>query len=328
MLHLSEDQQKIQLKANELSKEKLNPTNDVLFKFIFGRPERKQITIAFLNDLLYEELGHKIKDLIFENTEQTPNSDNGKLTRLDIACVLDSGEKVDIEMQVAYEKSFTNRTLYYWSQMYLGSILNSEDYGKLTPCICINILDFVLFKDEPSAFTSYAIFERKSHALLNGDLNLHFLEIPKFQKKEHMTKMERWLAMFSKKLSYQEKMQIAKEDPMMHNMLKSYDAFFLNNEERLKYINRQMAIYDYKTAMRSSRETGLAEGEAIGLEKGEAIGLEKGRKEGIAQAKEQTVLTLVKKGMTLKNAMEILDMSEQEQSEIIKKHPELNEASK
>ena len=142
--------------------------------------------------------------------------------------------------------------------------------------------------------------------------------------------------MFSKKLSYQEKMQIAKEDPMMHNMLKSYDAFFLNNEERLKYINRQMAIYDYKTAMRSSRETGLAEGEAIGIEKGEAIGLEKGeaigiekgRKEGIAQAKEQTVLTLVKKGMTLKNAMEILDMSEQEQLEIIKKHPELNEASK
>ena len=120
MLHLSEDQQRIQLKANELSKEKLNPTNDVLFKFIFGRPERKQITIAFLNDLLCEELGHKIKDLTFENTEQTPNSDDGKLTRLDIACLLDSGEKVDIEMQVAYEKSFTNRTLYYWSQMYLG----------------------------------------------------------------------------------------------------------------------------------------------------------------------------------------------------------------
>ncbi len=177
-----------------------------------------------------------------------------------------------------------------------------------------------MFKDEPSAFTSYAIFERKCHALLNGDLNLHFLEIPKFQNKEHMSKMERWLAMFSKKLSYHEKMQIAKEDPMMHNMLKSYDAFFLNNEERLKYINRQMAIYDYNTAMRSSKEIGLAEGEAIGIEKG--------RKEGIAQAKEQTVLTLVKKGMTLKNAIEILDMSEQELSEIIKKHPELNEAPK
>lgn len=250
------------------------------------------------------------------------------MTRLDIACLLDSGEKVDIEMQVAYEKSFTNRTLYYWSQMYLGSILNSEDYGKLTPCIFINILDFVLFKDEPSAFTSYAICERKCHALLNSDLNLHVLEIPKFQKKKHMSKMVRWLAMFSKKLSYQEKMQIAKEDPMMHNMLKSYDAFFLNNEERLKYINRQMAIYDYNTAMRSSKEIGLAEGEAIGIEKGKVIGIEKGRKEGIAQAKEQTVLTLVKKGMTLKNAIEILDMSEQELSEIIKKHPELNEAPK
>ena len=68
--------------------------------------------------------------------------------------------------------------------------------------------------------------------------------------------------------------------------------------------------------------------EAIEIEKGKVIGIEKRRKEGIAQAKEQTVLTLVKKGMTLKNAIEILDMSEQELSEIIKKHPKLNEAPK
>ncbi len=32
-------------------KEALDPTNDILFKFIFGKEERKQITIAFLNDL-------------------------------------------------------------------------------------------------------------------------------------------------------------------------------------------------------------------------------------------------------------------------------------
>ncbi|MCI5567736.1 MAG: Rpn family recombination-promoting nuclease/putative transposase, partial [Veillonellaceae bacterium] len=32
--------------------------NDVLFKFIFGKDERKQITLDFLNAVLEESLGH------------------------------------------------------------------------------------------------------------------------------------------------------------------------------------------------------------------------------------------------------------------------------
>ena len=37
-------------------------------------------------------------------------------------------------------------------------------------------------------------------------------------------------------------------------------------EERLKYINRQMAIMDYNTDMRVSREEGLADGRKAGRE--------------------------------------------------------------
>ena len=29
-----------------------NPTNDVVFKFVFGREERKRITLSFINDVL------------------------------------------------------------------------------------------------------------------------------------------------------------------------------------------------------------------------------------------------------------------------------------
>ena len=90
-----------QLRSDNFTKEDLNPTNDVFFKFIFGRPERKQITIAFLNDLLEEELGHEIKDLTFTNSEYVPDKESDKLACLDIVCALDSGEMVDVEMQVA-----------------------------------------------------------------------------------------------------------------------------------------------------------------------------------------------------------------------------------
>lgn len=81
-----------------------NPLNDVLFKFIFGKEERKQITIDFLNAVLNPSLEHTIQDLQFSNTEMSPEHDHDKLTRLDVACVLDSGEQVDVEVQVANEK--------------------------------------------------------------------------------------------------------------------------------------------------------------------------------------------------------------------------------
>ena len=41
------------------------------------------------------------------------------------------------------------------------------------------------------------------------------------------------------------------------------DIFMMDFEERLKYINRQMAIMDYNTDMRVSREEGRAEGEKL-----------------------------------------------------------------
>ena len=84
----------------EEDRQAFNPMNDVAFKFIFGKEERKQITIDFLNTVLERSLGHEIQDIAFRQTEMLPDGDEGKLSRLDIACELDSGELVDVEVQV------------------------------------------------------------------------------------------------------------------------------------------------------------------------------------------------------------------------------------
>ena len=76
----------------ELTERNFNPMNDVLFKFIFGRPERKAITIDFLNAIAAEDLGHPITDIVFNPTENVPGGHDEKLTRLDVACTLDTGE--------------------------------------------------------------------------------------------------------------------------------------------------------------------------------------------------------------------------------------------
>ena len=48
----------------------------------------------------------------------------------------------------------------------------------------------------------YSIYNMETKRRLNKDMELHFLEVPKFQKPpiKEMTRMERWLAYFSNQL--------------------------------------------------------------------------------------------------------------------------------
>ena len=118
--------------------ERFNPMNDVAFKFIFGKEERKQITIDFLNTVLHKSLSHEIRDITFRQTEMIPDGDEGKMSRLDIACELDTGELVDVEVQVINFNNMQRRTLFYWARLYLLSLTRGEGYNLLRPAITIN----------------------------------------------------------------------------------------------------------------------------------------------------------------------------------------------
>lgn len=249
-----------------------NPLNDVLFKFIFGKEERKQITIDFLNAVLNPSLGHTIQDLQFSNTEMSPEHDHDKLTRLDVACVLDSGEQVDVEVQVANEKNMARRTLYYWSQMYLMSLPAGKTYRNLKPCITINLVNFsFLPQEDPHAV--YGIYNPTNEHQLTKDLAIHFLEIPKYAKQEkkpitEMSKMERWLAYFANQLDRKGKEELAMSETAIQNAMEAARIFLNNTAERRLYINREMARMDRESQLEEAHEEGLKEGHKEGLEEG------------------------------------------------------------
>ena len=238
-----------------------NPLNDVLFKFIFGKEERKQITIDFLNAVLNPSLGHMIQDLQFSNTEMSPEHDHDKLTRLDVACVLDGGEQVDVEVQVANEKNMSRRTLYYWAQMYLMSLPAGKTYRNLKPCITINLVNFgFLPQEDPHAV--YGIYNSDNGHQLTKDLAIHFLEIPKYAKQEkkpisEMSKMERWLAYFANQLDRKGKEELAMSEAAIQNAMEAARIFLNNTAERRLYINREMARMDRESQLEDAHEEGI-----------------------------------------------------------------------
>ncbi len=240
-----------------------NPMNDVLFKFIFGKEEHKYITIDFINSMLERTGDDEVKDITFSNVEMVPFMEDMKLTRLDIFCVLNSEERLDIEVQVVNHKNMGQRSLYYWAQMYLMSLKKGQNYKDLVPAITINLLRYsFLPQEEPHAM--YGIYNPVNQHCLTKDMALHFFEIPKYRKKPliEMTKMERWLAYFAKQLDKKEAEEMGAT--AIASAYNAADAFMQSEEQKLAYINREMAIMDYQSDMNAYREEGRAEGREQG----------------------------------------------------------------
>ena len=124
-------------------------------------------------------------------------------------------------MNVNYQ-NMKRRTLYYWSQVYLMRLPSGANYNDLRPTITINILAFELLpQDEPHAM--YSIYNPKTHDRLNNDMELHFLELPKFVKGvqkpiREMTKMERWMAYFANRMNQSEKEELNRRLTILHNL--------------------------------------------------------------------------------------------------------------
>ena len=138
--------------------------------------------------------------------------------------------------------------MYNWSQMYLMNLAKGGKYQNLKPAITINILRYKIFVDE-SAHSMYSIYNMENKHRLNEDMEIHFLEVSKFHKKPvcQMSRVERWLAYFSNKLNQQELEELAMSEAAIQNAIDATDVFMQDKSERLKYLNREMAILDYES---------------------------------------------------------------------------------
>ncbi len=235
-------------------KDFLDLTNDALFKYLFASNEGKYRTIALLNAILEQELKHKIIDLQFLSTEPQPDHKDGKTCRLDVYCLLSSGERVNIEMQRLKQQDFIQRTLKYWSSCFDGQLEQSQGYKYLVPVICVNILDFVQFDDFDDYFSLAAIHLEKHNRRLCDFLRLVFIELPKLKLTDKMSEQEKWLMLLNPSIPFQVKEEIAMNDAVMTDTLSSCRKFSSDFIRRWKYAQEERAELDRISMIANSRE--------------------------------------------------------------------------
>lgn len=160
----------------------ISPKVDYAFKKIFGSEQSKEILISFLNAIVYDG-NPVIKDLTILNPYNPGQTLSLKDTYLDVKAVLADGSIVVIEMQIASMAAFNKRVAYNLAKAYANQLVKGEDYPRLNPAMAVTITDFILFQQTEDVINKFVFQEKeKKFEILNQELQLIFVELPKFNK--------------------------------------------------------------------------------------------------------------------------------------------------
>ena len=249
--------------------ERYNPLNDFVFKKIFGSNENKDLLISLLNAILNPSDREKLIDLeVVEENQLTKEMIYKKTGRLDVKAKTKCGMFVNIEVQLQNQKDFEKRTLFYWGKMYIDSIKSGQRYTELEKVITINILDFN-YLDIDSFHSKFHLWEdNKKEFLLTDLIEIHFIEMPKFNqliKKDIINNsLQRWLKFLDKSISEDELKELLKMDKSIKKAEKKLEYLSQDPEARKLYEARENAKIEYNSdidlATKKGEEKGLAKG--------------------------------------------------------------------
>ncbi len=261
----------------------LDPKTDFAFKKIFGSPQSKPILIEFLNAFIYQGAS-VIQDLEILDPYQSPQLQGIKDTFLDVKAQLQEGETVLIEMQVLNPLDFNKRVLYNVAKAYSLQLQRGQGYSRLRPVIGLTITDFVLFPERDRPLSHYQLLDREDGLPYGDDIQLIFVELPKFTKslEDLETLADQWMFFLQQTATLDEIPPPLQQNPNFDLAFHIAQTANLSREEFELLERRALAVEDSRNVVRRA----LLEGLEQGLEQGLQQGLERGLQQGLQQARE------------------------------------------
>ena len=219
----------------------LNPRIDVAFKKIFGSEENKDLLISFINSVVSKE--DQVMDVTLLNPYNSKNFAKEKLSILDIKAKDTLGNYYNIEVQICNEGDYDKRSLYYWSKLYTGQLIQGDGYEKLRKAIAIHVLNFTSIPESPKYFNRFVIANEETGKRHFKDLEIYTIGLSKFSSQADellaqilpriQTGLDRW-ATFLTKASSLDRNNLPKEmkDPCIQKAVDVLIHASLNDDER------------------------------------------------------------------------------------------------
>jgi predicted transposase/invertase (TIGR01784 family) len=268
----------------------LDVRTDFAFKRVFGSEQSKAVLLDFLNALI-DFGGERITDLTIVDPYQIPLLKGMKDSYVDVKAVLSNQRKVIIEMQVLNVEGFEQRVLYNAAKLYSTQLKQADRYSTLEPIIALTITDFVMFPDIPKVISYWNLMEREFLLKYSDDIELIFVELPKFSKQESelASITDKWLY-FIKHAGELNFIPQSFTEPQLREAFDIANTAALSEEE----LEMQFKRHDFIRIQRSLTE-GLAKAEeALAKAEEEAKKAREALAQGIAQEKHEIARNMLR----------------------------------
>jgi predicted transposase/invertase (TIGR01784 family) len=263
----------------------LPPTDDWIFKLLFGDERNKSMLVNLLNSFV--DLPQEEYELTFLNPHLKPEAEDDKLGIVDVKVRTKSGKIIDIEIQVNPVKNIGKRLSFYKAKLIVEQIGKSELYHVIQKVICICITNYELFPGIGGYLNNFRFYNEKN-GLYFEDIpeEIYTLELPKVPVQNDGTSGWKWMQ-FLRAQRREEFEMIALGNPEIRKAVDTLYELSGDEQVRAEFEMRQKAWRDRMSQIEGYYQEGLQEG----LQEGEQKGLQEGEQKGM-----QKILELLKDG--------------------------------
>ncbi len=242
--------------------ELMSPKIDFAFKLIFGNENHKDITIAFLSDILGLPRSDFV-DLEFTNTELLRLFKEDKKGILDVRVKTRDKRQINIEIQILPTDFMPPRSLFYWAKMFVSQIRAGDTYDKIRKCIAINIVDFECTPLK-QLHSRYHLLEDATGHQLTDMLEMHFLELPKLHQADVSCSEDdpvvQWMLFISSK-SQEVMNMLAQKNNDIGQAFNVLQILSQDETMRMAYEAREAELMDQRTRIKSAHKEGWGGGQ-------------------------------------------------------------------
>lgn len=150
-----------------------NMTNNYMFRYILQK--YNNILKGLICSLLH--LNPKnIKSIEIKNPIDLAGDVSGKEFILDIKVMLNDDTLINLEMQVANEDNWPERSLTYLCRAF-DQLQRGQEYEEVLPAIHIGFLDFKLFPEETEFYSTYRMLNIKTYREYSSKFTLSVVQL-------------------------------------------------------------------------------------------------------------------------------------------------------
>ena len=220
-----------------------NMTNDYMFRAVLQKNHK--VLTGLVCSLLHLEPS-EIKSIKIMNPIKLGATLGDKEFLLDILVLLNNHTHLNLEMQVANEGNWIERSLSYLCRSF-DELVKGQDYKEAPPVIHIGFLDYTLFQNSPEFYASYQMMNIKNHDIFSDKFQLRVVELNQIHlatEEDKQYGLDYWAYLFKAK-TWEELKTMATKNEYLEETAKT--LYTLSSDKLIQEACRRRDDYNKQT---------------------------------------------------------------------------------